>query len=37
MLREGYYREGSFKKQSLVVGLKGLGAKKNCLALNRQS
>jgi hypothetical protein len=36
MLHKEYYRKGSVKK-SLVVGLKGLDAKSNWLAVNRQS
>jgi hypothetical protein len=36
MLHKDYYSKSSVKK-SLVVGLKGPGAKKNWLAVNRQS
>jgi hypothetical protein len=36
MLHKGYELKGSVKK-SLVVNLKGLGAKTNSLAVNRQS
>jgi hypothetical protein len=32
-----YYRTSSVEKKILVVGLKGLVAKMNCLAVNRQS
>jgi hypothetical protein len=33
-----YDRQGlSFKKKTLVVNLKGLGAKTNLMAVNRQS
>jgi hypothetical protein len=36
MLHKDYYRKGLVKKNSLVVGLKGLDAKTNRLAVNRQ-
>jgi hypothetical protein len=37
MLHKDYYRKSSVEKKSLVVGLKGPGAKANSLAVNRQS
>jgi hypothetical protein len=37
MLHKDYDRKGSVEENSLVVSLKGLGAKTNCLAVNRQS
>jgi hypothetical protein len=37
MLHKDYDWKGSVEKKSLVVSLKGLGAKKNWLAVNRQS
>jgi hypothetical protein len=37
MLHKDYYRKGSVGKKSLVVGLKGLHAKTNWSAINRQS
>jgi hypothetical protein len=37
MLHKEYYPEGLVEKLSLVVSLKGLGAKTNWLAVNRQS
>jgi hypothetical protein len=37
MLYKDYYRTSSAEKKSLVVGLKGLDAKTNWLAVNRQS
>jgi hypothetical protein len=36
MLHKDYDREGSIEKKSLVVILKGLRAKMNCLAVSRQ-
>jgi hypothetical protein len=33
----GYEGKGSVEKKYLVVSFKGLGAKMNCLAVNRQS
>jgi hypothetical protein len=37
MLHKDYYRRSSVEKKMLVVGLKGLDAKTNRLAVNRQS
>jgi hypothetical protein len=37
MLHKDYYRRSSAEKKNLVVGLKGLDAKTNWLAVNRQS
>jgi hypothetical protein len=37
MLRKDNYHKGSVEKNSLVVGLKGLDAKTNWLAVHRQS
>jgi hypothetical protein len=37
MLHKDYFRKSSVGKKSLVVGLKGLDAKTNRLAVNRQS
>jgi hypothetical protein len=37
MLHEDYDCKGSVKKKFLVMGLKGLDAKTNWLAVNRQS
>jgi hypothetical protein len=37
MLHKGYDRKGSVEKKILVVNLKGLGAKTNCLPENCQS
>jgi hypothetical protein len=37
MLHKDYDRKSSVEKKSLVVSLKGLSAKKNCLAVKRQS
>jgi hypothetical protein len=36
MLHKDYYRKGSVAKETSVVVLKGLDAKKNRLAVNRQ-
>jgi hypothetical protein len=35
MLHKDYYRRSSVEKKILVVGLKGLDAKTNWLAVNR--
>jgi hypothetical protein len=37
MLHKDYDREGSVEKKSFIVSLKGLDAKMNWLAVNRQS
>jgi hypothetical protein len=37
MLQKDYYRRSSVEKKIQVVGLKGLDAKTNWLAVNRQS
>jgi hypothetical protein len=37
MLHKGYERKGSIEKKTLVVILKGLGAKTNRLPVNGQS
>jgi hypothetical protein len=37
MLHKDYKRKCSVEEKSLVLSLKGLGAKKNWLAVNRQS
>jgi hypothetical protein len=37
MLQNDYYHKSSAGKESLIVGLKGPGAKMNWLAVNRQS
>jgi hypothetical protein len=36
VLHKDYYRKGSVEKKSRVVSLKGLDAKTNWLAVNRQ-
>jgi hypothetical protein len=36
-LHKDYYSKRSVEKTSLIMGLKGLGAKTNRLAVNRQS
>jgi hypothetical protein len=37
MLHKNYDRKGAVTKKSMTLNLKGLGAKKNWLAVNRQS
>jgi hypothetical protein len=37
MLYKNYNRKGSVEKEMLLMSLKGLGAKRNWLAVNRQS
>jgi hypothetical protein len=37
MLHKDYVCKGLVEKETLVMGLKGLGAKTNWLAVNRQS
>jgi hypothetical protein len=37
MLHKDYDRKSSIEKKNLAVSLKGLGAKTNSLAVNRQS
>jgi hypothetical protein len=37
MLRKGYDHTGSVEERKLILSLKGLGAKTNCLAVNRPS